>query len=427
MKRLTLILLLSVVFLLVGCADDPVTPTVTAVAEVVETATRPQTATPTPSSTFTPLPTATATNTATSTSTPSPTATPLPTATATGTPTSTPTPTPVLPTATARPASLPASGSPPAGPNLLINPGFENGEAGWEAARIPHNLSLKFVTTYSTADHANFVRSGQRAAHHQNAPLFIQFVTGVTVGTTYRFGAWGKLWSSTGSDRTLSENPETGLFLQVCIGTEGTGDPSHVNAVCSAPKTPLDTWQYLFVDAVANSDRIVVMLFTNVTACCRSQNGDALWDDTAVGLSPAAATATPPPYVPVRPNPVPFNGVALRDNMLNLRTNLQNLGGLLDRLAQGQGGTCEEFFTHYNSFITTTTYEGIPNEWQGIYNDYLYAADHAVATNESLNSLCTNGGGAITGLNYGVARTGVNESVDRLSPAIEAANGLLGQ
>ena len=46
MKKLTLILLLSVVCLLVGCADDPVTPTVTVVAEVVETAPRPQTTTP---------------------------------------------------------------------------------------------------------------------------------------------------------------------------------------------------------------------------------------------------------------------------------------------------------------------------------------------------------------------------------------------
>ncbi|MBK9052080.1 MAG: hypothetical protein IPL78_14575 [Chloroflexi bacterium] len=59
MRKLAFILLLGIVFLLVGCADDPVTPTVTAVAEVVETATRPQTATPIPSSTFTPPPTAT--------------------------------------------------------------------------------------------------------------------------------------------------------------------------------------------------------------------------------------------------------------------------------------------------------------------------------------------------------------------------------
>jgi hypothetical protein len=281
------------------------------------------------------------------------------------------------------------------------------------------------IFTYTSADYPNFIHSGSIAAYMTGSRLtYYQIVSDVIPGQTYRAGVWVKIWSSTGQDRTISENP-TEFMAQICINTIGEDDPSLPTTVCSRFVRPLDTWQYISVDAVALNERITVLL--NTPSSGYYAQSQALWDDVALGTAPAAATATPPPYVPVRPNPVPFNGVALRDNMLNLRTNLQNLGGLLDRLAQGQGGTCQEFVTHYNSFITITTYDGIPSEWQGIYNDYLYAADHAIATNESLNSLCTSGGGTITGLNYGIARTGVNESVDRLSPAIEAANGLLGQ
>ncbi len=424
MKRLTLVLLLGVVFLLVGCADDPVTPTVTAVAEVVETATRPQTATPTPSSTFTPppLPTATATNTATFTSNPSPTATPFPTATATATATQTPTPAPTQPPATPRPISLPASGSLPAGPNLLINPGFESGSEGWtvsQLAQLPGQMTI-----YNISDYPNFIHSGQSAVYHRNARQYVQYVSVLTVGTTYRFGAWGKIWSSTGEDRTLSENPESGLYIQVCIGTTGDGDVYHEGTVCSSQYAPIDTWQYIFVDAVAASEQVGVTLFTNVVSCCRSQHSDALWDDAVMGLAPAAATPTPGAVTaPPRPGPVAFNAVALRDNMLSLRSSLEQLGGMLDR----GGGTCIEFWDYYHAFHTIPTYAGLPPEWQGIYNEYLYAADHAIAANESLNSLCVNGGGSLSGLNYGVARIGINESLDRLHPAINAANGLLGQ
>ena len=246
----------------------------------------------------------------------------------------------------------------------------------------------------------------------------------MTIGTTYRFGAWGKIWSSTGSDRTTSENPLTGMFVQVCIGTAGDGDPFSEAVACSGRNTPIDTWQYIFVDGVATTDRIAVILFTNVRSCCLPQNSDAVWDDAVLGLAPAAATPTPGPVTtPIRPGPVAFNATGLRDNMLGLRTSLEQLGGFLDR----GGGTCNEFWDYYFDFITIVTYDGVPPEWQGIYNEYLYAADHMVAAGEAINSLCFNGGGRVTPLNYGVARTGVNESLDRLIPAIDAANTLLGQ
>ncbi len=426
MKKLTFVLLLGLVFLLVGCADDPVTPTVTAVAEVVETATRPQTATPIPSSTFTPPPsptaTATATNTATPTSTPSPTATPLPTATATATATQTPTPTPVLPTATARPASLPASGPAPSGPNLLANPGFENRASNWEARSGSSYPSQ--VAIYSSGDYASFIHSGTMAAPIGPTGAYFQRVSGVIAGQTYRAGGWVKIWSSTGEDRTLSENP--GDFVaQICINTFGDDDPALPTTVCSGFARPIDAWQYISVDAVATNDRITILIRAFFTGDNRPKNNIAIWDDMALGTAPAAATPTPLP--PSRPAPIPFNATALRDNMVGLRSTLEQLGGFLDRVAQGQGGTCVEFQGYYVDLITIPTYNDIPAEWQAVYNDYLYAADHGQATNEAINTLCESVRGTLTALNYGVARMGVNESLDRLNPAINAANGLLGQ
>jgi len=52
--------------------------------------------------------------------------------------------------------------------------------------------------------------------------------------------------------------------------------------------------------------------------------------------------------------------------------------------------------------------------------------ENFLATNESIDSLCDGGGGALSALNYGAARQGINNSLDRLIPAVEAANAKLG-
>lgn len=416
MKKALLFLLLGFLFLLVGCADDPVTPT--AIVKIVETTVPTPTVTSEPTATSTLQPTATATATPTLTPTPTPTQTATPTRTPTATATATATPT-FTPTAPPRPVSLPAGGSAPGGPNLLLNPGFEAGAANWQMRG--HTT----IFTYSASEYPNFIHSGSLAAVSADQAYY-QIVGDVVPGQTYLAGVWVKIWSSTGQDRTISENP-IDYYAQICINTIGEDAPDLPTTICSQFVRPLDTWQYITIAAVAANDRITVIL--NTTHTGQLGWSRTLWDDVVLGLGTtgAAATATPPPYVLVRPNPVPFNGVALRDNMLILRSTLQQIGGLLDRLIRGQAGTCTEFLGYYNTLITIPTYHDIPAEWQGIYIDYLYAADHGMDTNESINSLCQGGGGTLNEFNYGIARIGVNESINRLSPAIEAANALLGQ
>lgn len=438
MKKILFLLLLC--FVLIGCRDNETTATPVAELAATETATEVPTATPAPTETPTLAPTAT--DTATPTDTPTPTATA--TATATATPTATATELPATPTATLVPTSStplatatraaappPASSggaSPPAGPNLLSNPGFEAGPTNWQMRGAAASGYGSTIFTYTSSDYPNFVHSGSSVAIiYGPNQVYYQKVSNLVVGQTYRAGAWVKIWSSTGEDRTVSENPGD-YVAQICINTAGDDDPSLATTICSGYVRPLDTWQYIGINAVATSDQVAVILRAFFVGSNRPRHNEALWDDVALGLAGAAATPTPGPTPqPVRPAPIAFNAVGLRDNMLALRTNLQNLGGLLDRLAHGQGGTCQEFWDFYAGLIRITTYNGIPSEWQGIYNDYLYAADHGIATNAPVDDLCKNGGGTLTEINYSIARIGVNESIDRLSPAIDAANVLLGQ
>jgi hypothetical protein len=198
--------------------------------------------------------------------------------------------------------------------------------------------------------------------------------------------------------------------------------------VCSSSYRPLDTWQYLTVDAVAGTDRITVFLVSSVTEGSAAQTYIS-WDDTYLGVAPIAATPTPvPPPPPARPQPIPFTPHEMVTSMNELRATLENMGGLLDRLYQGTGGTCAEFEAYYRQLIVSKTYHSIPGAWQTIYNDYLWAAEQALATNDAIYGLCTGEGRSLlTFFNYSVGRTGINDSLSRLIPAIEAANALLNQ
>jgi hypothetical protein len=424
---------LSLVVLLMGlaaCGSEESTAVTQATAILVPVPTDTATAVPTDMPTTAPTATATAvpTATATPTETPSPTDTATPTSTATVTPTATATATATrpLPTATtvaAIPSPHPVvSGSIPSGPNLLTDPGFEQSGANWTL----HEGGNFF---YTSSGDPQFVRSGSQAlatAGKYRSRAY-QVVTSVTSGTTYRAGVWVKLWSSTGSNHAISENPGD-FAARICLNVVGAGDPAEATSYCSPGVQPFDTWQYISVDAVAQSDRITVILQNFFTGSNRPRNNESIWDDVVLGLAPLSATATPPPVgPPTVPNPIPFTAQALRDSMVNTRFMLEQMGGLLDRLYNGSRESCTEYQPYYRNLVQSARYDGVPPEWQGIYNEYVFAVENGRSTNQPINDLCSRGGGTITDLNYGVARTGINDSLNRLIPALDSANALLGQ
>jgi hypothetical protein len=346
-------------------------------------------------------------------------ATATPTAAATRSPTATVTAAP----ATAAPVAALPPAAQPSGPNLLANPGFEQGRASWHF-RVFENIG---VQTFALHDYPQFIHSGAQAARGGWYYGYYQQVSGVTPGTTYRFTIWAKMWSSTGDDRTVSENPDPNAVMYICINTNGDDDRWLPPSICSSPARPLDIWQNLAVEAVATNDRIAVILYAT-TSTRPAPPTETLWDDAYLGLAPFAATPTPAPQgPPVPPAPVAFAAGALRDSMLILQNALVQIGGLLDRLYNGESATCAEYEGYYRQIVESQSYHSVPADWQGIHNDYTWAAEHGRTTNEAVYLLCQGGGGILTELNYGVARTGINESLDRLNPAVVAADALLGQ
>jgi hypothetical protein len=168
------------------------------------------------------------------------------------------------------------------------------------------------------------------------------------------------------------------------------------------------------------------MLHTSYKGPARAEHDEVYWDDASLGGSPVMATATPVPFDPsVRPNPVPFAAVALRDNMNNVRSALEQMGGLLDRFINGSQETCAEYESYYAQLGHAALYNGVPGEWQGIYNEYVFAIDNGLR-NDGIYAYCQHGDGAVPYDAYSTARQAVNQSLDRLIPVIEAANALLG-
>jgi hypothetical protein len=313
---------------------------------------------------------------------------------------------------------------PPAGPNLLVNPGFEAGSVAWRALSVPFSNHID-IQTYLNTDYAQFVRSGSRSAYSAHGSPIFQVVDNVTPGETYRFGVWARLWSSDNEDRSFSTNPGD-IHAHVCINIDGEAARHEPGTVCSPWARPLDTWQYLSVDAVAARSTIVVMMVYTFTRNESPRHNIAIWDDAVLGLSPVTVTATPAPLPPpARPQPVPFDAHAMRDNMVHLRSQIEQIGGILDRLVRGEPGQCEEFQPYYRNVAQSPTYHGVPEEWQGLYNDYAFAADHVFHTNSNIHIICNQGRGTLDEQGYGVARMGINAALDRLIPALEAANARL--
>ena len=432
MKKALHVLALCCLLLLAACGETPAVEVSEATAVATQVATKVVTEIPTEAATVAPTNTTAPTETATAVLTD----TPEPTATNTGTPTETPTTAPTATqgatavpstatTAPPAPVAAPPPAPAPAGPNLLSNPGFEFDGASWEQ----HNVGFPPRDFYSASGNPQFVHSGQKAnidLINGRTIIFQRIESNIAPGVTYRAGVWVKIWSSSGENRTISENPGD-VGAQVCINVAGESDPYLETSFCSGIVRPLDVWQFISVDGVAATERLTIMLVSGFTGQNYPLHNEAIWDDATVGTAPSAATATPPPAAqPVRPNPVAFNPTALQASLNSVRSAIEQEGGVLDRLYNGQGGTCTEYQGYYDDAIRSATYSGVPEDWAGIYNDYIFAVENFLATNESINALCDGGGGVLSALNYGAARTGINDSLNRLIPAIEAANTKIG-
>ncbi len=329
--------------------------------------------------------------------------------------TPTPAPTTVAAVPVSQPPAVPVI---PAG-NLLQNPSFESGDLGWYRG-VP-------VRLYDVSNNPQFVHSGTYAAIGVGRSGYSQTVFNVIPDQTYRAGVWVKIWSSSDEDRTVSENPGD-FAVRLCINPLNETDANRGTNVCTSFVRPLDIWQYISIDAVAVQDTMAVILHAAPIGPNLPLHNEAIFDDVALTASSVAATPTPAPAgPPVRPAPVPFNAVALGDNMSQVEWVLNQMGGLLDRLYNGSWETCEEYEGYYRQIMTSPAYHSLPDEWHGVYNEYIFAVEHTTDRNNGVFSLCQNGGGSLNAQAYGDARSSIADSLNRLIPAVQQANALLGQ
>ncbi|MCI0394700.1 MAG: SH3 domain-containing protein [Chloroflexi bacterium] len=384
-------LCLLAVLLLVGCGQDA---TPTPVAEVVPSSTPEPTETPLPP-TETPVP---------PTDTPEPTDTPAPTDTPEPTATPSPTPAPAVVVAvTDRQSGEPIEG---ATVRLLL------ASADFDAEQTSDAGGQATFTELDTTQSGYTVTVS--APGYQDASAEVGEIEGeVVVEVALEPGVFAEV---TENSANLRSGPGTAYPV---VETAAEGDIFEVTG-----KNEAGDWYQVELE-----DGTAAWLAASVVTL------------TGDGESVAVVEAPPVPAPVATPvaggggddePPVAggFDGATFRDYMVDLRFYLEQLGGLLDRLYNGSAESCGEFAEYYFLIAiikAASTYDSVPPEWTGIYNEHHWAAQHALNTNEAILSLCANGGGVISNLNYGAARTGINESLDRLIPAIAAANALLGQ
>jgi hypothetical protein len=156
---------------------------------------------------------------------------------------------------------------------------------------------------------------------------------------------------------------------------------------------------------------------------------------TPIPLPTKTPTPTPIPLAPdvasllsiTRPGPVPFDANALHDAMLQARSDMEQMGGLLDRLVNSGSESCEPYIGWYYSLMISPVYDGVSDDWGGIYGEYIWAVEHVLDTSHTIIFICSGQGGGVSQLDYGVARMGIGDALNRLYPAIAAAETLLGQ
>lgn len=200
-------------------------------------------------------------------------------------PTVTPPPLPTpFPTVVAEPTAMPSPQVVVVEGNMLSNPGFEMGSQGWvlrQATAWNADEALDIVT----ADGEPLsVLAGQAAGRlSQKKFMVYQEVRTAVPGVTYRLGARVRLWSSSGVDRKVSENPEP-IAALVCLSTIGSHITDAPHAVCSAPTGVMDQWHSLTVEATAKSETLSAILWVlNYDSVNhRFMVGDASWDEVSL-------------------------------------------------------------------------------------------------------------------------------------------------
>lgn len=419
LSRIVLLFGLMMALVLTACQNEP-TPTATAVADVVEdTATAVSTDTPEPEPTDTPEPE------------PTETATPEPTDTPTPEPTETPTPTPEPLTTVLVLDS--ESGDPVAGLTVMLsNEGAgvtftqetdENGEARFE--NVPED---SYVITVSGEGYLESVDEDVTLAGVADVEASVEPVVMVVVnegGAVLRRGpgtVYGRIETvEEGSEFEVIGQNDDGSWLQVLVPAAFDDEE--------------DSEGWVSADVVTISG-----MMERVAQVEAPPTPLPLPTNTPVPPTPVPATATPEiiDYITLvyqsNPNEVlgtfpvkNFDGNALYNNMLRIRSSLQTMGGNLDGAKAGDAAACSAYVNAYDNIMRNGVfYDNIPADWQDIDFAYFISFVFALDRTRPAYLSCINAG-RVDDFNYGLARQAIDGAQNVLNPAIASAGAKLGR
>jgi hypothetical protein len=150
---------------------------------------------------------------------------------------------------------------------------------------------------------------------------------------------------------------------------------------------------------------------------------------TATATPAPVPTSPPAPAAPPAP-PAPSADARLLDSMLNVRSNLQSFGGMIDRAINEGFVSCEDIVDTYDAVVLAPTYDvsSASVVTQGAYPAYRLAiqtfADGAWDMTQNCRDFLANPSyGEIGFQQWGSARANVNNALDVLHPAIQAMGG----
>jgi len=203
-------------------------------------------------------------------------------------------------------------------PNLLLNPGFEDGfsERGagevvvangwfpWWVQGTPDQTEVGYLRRPEYKPELGPLFGYRRIHGGEYAQKYFTtysthvggFYQQVTVRPGYRvtFSIWVQVWSSSGNDPDRVKDDGD---YKVSVGIDPTGDVdgSDPGVIWSPPAKADNQWVQIQVTTVAQASTVTV--FTRGAPLYRVKHNDSYWDDASVVALP------PPPPTPTHPTP----------------------------------------------------------------------------------------------------------------------------
>lgn len=120
-----------------------------------------------------------------------------------------------------------------------------------------------------------------------------------------------------------------------------------------------------------------------------------------------------------------FDPLFLYDFMLTTQFLIEQLGGILDRVASGTPGSCAEFIFYYEFLFGAPRFIYVPAEWAGVYQKYVNSLGMVIDSSRDLYLYC-NQGGTLSDYNFWKARSGLYDGLEELLAGLREAEAMLG-